>query len=86
MNGHDVAVEFNKALLVLNRARLYIDAEEVDCENVLYGDKEPGAALPDGTAGRRLDRIGNDRRTHEGPAPQPDGSWVDLEDRRPEDD
>ncbi len=86
MNGHDVAVEFNKALLVLNRARLYIDAEEVDRDHVLYGDKEPESALPDGTAVVVSIESGMIGELTKAQLRQPDGSWVDLEDRRPEDD
>jgi len=86
LNGHDVAVEFNKALLVLNRARLYVDAEEVDREKVFYGDKQLEAALPYGTAVVVSIESGMVGELTKAQLCQPDGSWVDLEDRQPEDD
>ncbi len=83
MNGHDVAIEFNKALLVLNRARLYIDAEEVDRENVFYGDKQLEASLPDGTQVMVSIDSGMIGELTKAQLRQPDGSWIHLEERQP---
>ncbi len=84
LNGHDVAIEFNKALLVLNRARLYIDAEEVDRENVFYGDKQLEATLPDGTQVMVSIDSGMIGELTKAQLRQPDGSWIDLEERQPQ--
>jgi hypothetical protein len=83
LNGHDVAVEFNKALLVLNRARLFVDAEEVDRESVFYGDKQLEATLPDGSGITVTIESGMMGELTRAQLRQPDGSWVDLEERQP---
>lgn len=48
-DNHEVEIEFDKKLLVLNRIRLLIDGQTVDSAHVIYGDRELRAQAPDGT-------------------------------------
>lgn len=47
-DSHRVELEFDQSLMVLNRAKLFVDGELVDSQNVLYGTKELSATLADG--------------------------------------
>ncbi len=47
-DGRDVELEFDKKLVVLNRARLRVDGELVDKANIYYGDKELTTTAGDG--------------------------------------
>lgn len=47
--GHRIGLIFNKKLLVLNRATLEVDDQEVDKERIFFGDHELQTRLDDGT-------------------------------------
>lgn len=49
LGEHQVSLEFDQKLRILNRARLSVDGREVDRANVLYGDAEVTSKLDDGT-------------------------------------
>lgn len=66
------------------RARLYMDAEEVDRENVFYGDEQLEATLPDGTTVVVSIDSGMIGELTKAQLRQPDGSWIDLEERQPQ--
>lgn len=83
VDGHDVEMEFNKKLMVLNRAKLLVDGAEVDSTNVFYGEKELRTTLPDG--GEVIVQIdsGMVGELTRAQARRGDGAWVDLEEREP---
>ena len=78
LGSHQISLEFDQRLVVLNRARLSVDGVEVDQARVVYGTKELSVDLDDGTA--------VSVRLHSGMVgeidrPQvlgPDGTWHDL--------
>lgn len=81
LDGHDIELEFDQKLIVLNRARLRVDGEQVDALNVVYGDKELTTTLADGTEITvKLDSgmVGELVRAQ---VRRTDGAWVDLEER-----
>jgi hypothetical protein len=83
VDGHEVEVEFDKKLLVLNRATLFVDGTEVDEASVFYGEKELKAALPDGgEVAVTIDSGGVGELTR-AQARRGDGAWVDLVEREP---
>jgi len=80
-DGHDVELEFDKKLVVLNRARLRVDGDVVDTAKIFYGNGDLTTTLPDGTQiGVRLHSgmVGELVRAQ---LRRADGSWVDLEER-----
>lgn len=82
-NGHTVELEFDKHRLVLNQARLLVDGEVVDKENMFYGDKELTARTPDGddiVVSVDSGMIGEMTRAQ---LRAGDGSWVDLRELEP---
>lgn len=81
VRGHDVALEFDKKLLVLNRARLFVDGERVDDESVFYGDKTLTGPLGDGTTVTVRIDSGMVGELTSAQARRPDGSWIDLVER-----
>lgn len=86
VHGHDVAIEFNKKLIVLNRIRLFVDAEEVDRDNVFYGEKRLESQLPDGTTIVVVIESGMVGELTRAQVEGADGSWTDLEERQPQED
>lgn len=46
--SHRVELEFDQKQVVNNRARLYIDGEQVDKTNMFYGEKDLTARLENG--------------------------------------
>lgn len=81
IDGRDVAIEFDKKLLFLNRARLFIDGQRVDDERLFYGEKTLEGPLGDGTTVTvRVDSGGAGELTA-AQAQRSDGSWVDLIER-----
>jgi hypothetical protein len=84
LEGHDVAIEFDKALVVINRARLYIDAVEVDRTKVWYGDKRLEATTDDGVEVVVEIDSGMVGELTRAQLRHPDGSWVDLQERAPQ--
>ncbi|UNX56286.1 hypothetical protein MF406_08865 [Georgenia sp. TF02-10] len=80
--GHDVELEFDKKLMVLNRPRLRVDGELADSSRVFYGDKDLRASLPDGTEITVRIHSGMYGELSRPQLRQPDGSWVDLQERQ----
>ena len=85
IDGHDVAIEFDKKLMVLNRVRLHVDGEEVDRESVFYGEKTLEATLADGTAVVVTIDSGMAGELTRAQLRQADGSWHDLQERESDD-
>ena len=81
LNGHDVELEFDTKLQVLNKARLFVDGKQLDDVNVLYGEKDLSATLADGTAITLRIHSGMVGELTRAQMSQPDGSWVDLTSR-----
>lgn len=81
--GHDVELEFDKKLMVLNRARLLVDGTVVDTENIFYGDHDLTATLPDGTAVKVTVDSGMVGELTRAQLRRADDTWVDLEEREP---
>jgi len=79
VDGHDIHIVFKKSLVVLNRARLVVDGEEVDRAKVFYGDKQLEHTLPDGTAIVVTIESGMVGELTRAQLKRSDGSWVDLE-------
>ncbi|MDO9356433.1 MAG: hypothetical protein Q7T55_22235 [Solirubrobacteraceae bacterium] len=77
--GHAVELEFDKKLLVLNRARLRVDGDEVDKANVFYGEKSLKAEVDGGSTIEVVIDSGGAGELTRAQLKQPDGSWVDLE-------
>jgi len=48
-DGHDLELEFDKKLVMLNRARLRVDGELVDKARIFYGERQLTTSLPDAT-------------------------------------
>lgn len=75
---HEVVLEFDEKMIVLNEARLLVDGRVVDKSKIFYGEKELDTTLPDGTrivvvVGSGL--VGELTRAQ---LKQTDGSWLDL--------
>lgn len=83
VSGHDVALEFDKRLLVLNRPRLFVDGKQVDAETIFYGDKTLEGPLGDGSTVKVRIDSGMIGELTSAQAQQPNGSWVDLLERQP---
>jgi len=81
VDGHDVAIEFDKKLLVVNRVRLYVDGAQVDEAKVVYGDKTLGTTTADGVRVEVTIDSGGGGELTRAQAKRSDGSWVDLEER-----
>jgi hypothetical protein len=81
VEGHDVAIEFDKKLLVINRVRLFVDGILVDADKVWYGDKELSTSLVDGSAVSVVVDSGMGGELTRAQARRSDGSWIDLRER-----
>jgi hypothetical protein len=84
VEGHDVAIEFDKKMVVINRVRLLVDGELVDSEKVWYGDKQLKASLPDGTSVTVVVDSGMGGELTRAQVQRSDGSWIDLVEREPQ--
>lgn len=78
INGHDVELEFDKTLVVLNKASLTVDGQPVDSEMVMYGERELSTRLPDGTVVQVAVFSGMVGELTKAQLRSLDGSWVDL--------
>ena len=78
LNGHAVELEFDKTLLVLNKASLSVDGRLVDAELIHYGERELTTQLPDGTSVSVAVTSGMVGELTRAQLRRPDGSWVDL--------
>lgn len=78
IGDHQVALEFDKSLVVLNRARLLVDGEQVDSTRMVYGEDDLAATLDDGTEVRLRLHSGMVGELTRAQALQSDGTWVDL--------
>jgi hypothetical protein len=76
--GHDVELEFDQKLQVLNRARLIVDGREVDSAKVFYGEKDLTATLDDGTSVAVRLHSGMVGELTRAQVRGPDGTWTDL--------
>lgn len=77
-DGHEVELEFDKRLVVLNRARLIIDGRVVDSASVVYGDRELRSQAEDGTPVHIIISSGMVGELVRAQIRQEDGSLVDL--------
>ena len=83
LDGHDVALEFDKSLVVINRARLFVDSREVDSTKAWYGDKRLEATTDDGVEIVVEVDSGMVGELTRAQLRRPDGSWVDMDERSP---
>jgi hypothetical protein len=81
LNGHDVELEFDTTLQVMNRARLFVDGKQLDSVNVVYGEKDLTATVEDGTKVALRIHSGMVGELTRAQMRQPDGSWSDLSTR-----
>ena len=81
-DGHDVELEFDKRLLVLNQARLSVDGLVVDSARIVYGERELTAALPDGRVVVVQVDSGMVGELTRAQLRRADGSWLDLRERQ----
>lgn len=81
VEGHDVAIEFDKKLMVINRVRLFVDGILVDAEKVWYGDKELSFSLDDGSVVSVVIDSGMIGELTRAQARRSDGTWIDLRER-----
>ena len=75
---HEVELEFDRDLVVLNRARLFVDGTQVDDTRMVYGERDLTATTADGarihvTVGSGM--VGEPQRPQLELA---DGSWQDM--------
>jgi hypothetical protein len=77
-DGHDVELEFDQKLQVLNRARLFVDGRELDRTKVFYGEKDLTATLDDGTSIAVRLHSGMMGELTRAQVRSTDGSWTDL--------
>lgn len=81
--GHDVELEFDKKLIVLNRATLRVDGEVVDRGQLVLGEDDLRTTTADGV--EIVVRIGSGlvgelvRAQLRGPG----STWIDLDEREP---
>lgn len=78
-DGHEVEIEFDKKLVVLNRARLIVDGQTVDSAQVVYGDRELQAQAADGTPVNIVISSGMVGELVRAQIRRPDGSLMDLQ-------
>ena len=83
LGGHDVALEFDKSLVVINRARLFVDSREADRTKVWYGDKRLEATTDDGVEVVVEIDSGMVGELTKAQLRRPDGSWLDMAERGP---
>ena len=76
--GHRVELDFDKKLVVMNRARLEVDGVEVDAARVTYGERELSTTLEDGTDITVRLHSGMVGELTRAQVRAEDGSWVDL--------
>lgn len=81
--GHDVELEFDKKLMVLNRARLSLDGQAIDAARIFYGEKHLKATADDGTLFEVAVDSGMLGELTKAQIRQENGTWADLEEREP---
>jgi len=80
-DDHEIEIEFDRLLVVLNRVRLIIDGVTVDSTQVVYGDRELTAQTADGTPVTIIISSGMVGELVRAQIRRPDGSLVDLQER-----
>lgn len=78
LDGHDIVLEFDQKLGVLNRAQSLVDGTQVDQASVVYGEKELVATLADDVEVRIRLHSGMVGELTRAQLRGKDGSWVDL--------
>lgn len=78
LGEHTVELVFDQRLVVLNRARLMVDGEQVDTAKVVYGTEDLHTTLADGTEIAIRLHSGLVGELTRAQIRQPDGSWADL--------
>jgi hypothetical protein len=76
---HRVELEFDTRLVVLNRARLYVDGQEVDSAQVVYGDRDLRAPLADGSEAVIRLHSGMVGELTRAQIERGDGQWEDMQ-------
>jgi hypothetical protein len=77
--AHRVELEFDKRLVVMNRARLYVDGQEVDSTKVVYGDRDLRAPLADGTEAVIRLHSGMSGELTRAQIERGEGQWEDMQ-------
>ena len=78
LGAHEVQLQFDQKLVVLNRARLLIDGEELDSTRVVYGERELATTLDDDTEVLIRLHSGMNGELTRAQLRRDDGSWEDL--------
>lgn len=81
MTDHDVELEFDQVLKVLNRVRLSVDGTEVDRSSIFYGEEDLSTTLADGTKIEVRLHSGMVGELTRAQLRADDGSWTDLIER-----
>ncbi|MFB9312986.1 hypothetical protein [Nocardioides plantarum] len=76
---HRVELEFDKRLVVMNRARLLVDGQEVDSAKVVYGDRDLRATLADGAEVVIRLHSGMNGELTRAQIERGDGRWEDMQ-------
>ena len=79
LDGHEIAIVFDKSKVVVNSITLFVDGQVVDRERVVYGEKHLTGQLPAGTVVEVSIESGMVGELTKAQARRPDGAWVDLQ-------
>jgi hypothetical protein len=81
MNGHEIELEFDKSLVVLNKAILRVDGQTVGAEYICYGERALSTRLADGTEVEVAVHSGMVGELTRAQVRTGQGSWLDLDPR-----
>jgi hypothetical protein len=76
--GHEIELEFDKRRMVVNKAVLRVDGQEVDSARIFYGDSDLKTTLDDGTEIAVTLHSGMMGELTRAQLKRADGSWQDL--------
>jgi hypothetical protein len=78
VNGHAVELEFDQSKIVLNKATLRVDGQDVRAEHIFYGERELSTSLSDGTSIEVAVHSGMVGELTRAQVRTGENSWVDL--------